>query len=705
MSRLSKSLSVRLFLVSFVTLFLELALIRWVSTEIRIFAYVNNLVLLACFLGMGLGCSMACREASFSLTNLCLALLIGVVTTPLVVPLHGVPRHLVRDTPLLLSAFSDFVIWQPHATSHVLMDVTIGLGSVLLIFGVILIAFVPLGRVTGGLLEACPNRVVAYSLNIASSLAGIWAFNAASMLWLPPWMWFLVVVAGLALLITPTTTQRISLGVLVFAVGAFAFTFRRAPTTIIWSPYQKLEVVPTRAGTNRAYTVSVNNVGYMNLLDLSRRGIQGLPIFVNPLRRAFSQYDLPYRFLGRLPNDVLIVGAGGGNDAAGALRHGARHVTAVEIDPGIARLGQRLHPEAPYADPRVSVIIADARAVFKRASARYDVVAFGLLDAHTQASSYHNTRLDHYVYTEESFHEAKRLLTDDGVLTVIFEVERPFIAARLGGLLQRVFGEEPIACSVRSEGWFGPGGVMFVMSRDMARLRQAIQRDPDLTQFIERHQVQWQRPVKLTTDDWPYLYLERQRIPTLHLCVSGILLLLLVMARRVFIPAGRTMNRHFFFLGAAFLLLEFQNISKTALVFGSTWIVNAITMSAILLLILAANGIAARWRLRPGWMYGGLFLSIALVALTPLRLLNTLPEIGRVVLAGGLLNLPVLFAGMIFINSFQRTPTPASAFGSNLLGAVVGGLLESLSFITGIRMLLGLVAGLYALAFVCRHRL
>src|ERR1700719_3465853 len=44
-----------LFLASFVTLYFELVVIRYLSTEIRIFAYLKNLTLIASFFGIGLG--------------------------------------------------------------------------------------------------------------------------------------------------------------------------------------------------------------------------------------------------------------------------------------------------------------------------------------------------------------------------------------------------------------------------------------------------------------------------------------------------------------------------------------------------------------------------------------------------------------------------------------------------------------------------
>ena len=718
MPRLSERPVLRLFLVSFVVLFLELALIRWVSTEIRIFAYVNNLVLLACFLGLGVGCTLPNPRASLTTTALALSILIGLITAPLAIPLHGALLHPVRDTPIMLSAFTDMHIWHRHWSTNLWLDIAIGLSSTALVFGLIALAFIPLGRMIAGLLDATPHRIAAYSVNVVAGLLGIWAFHAISCWWLPPWVWFAVACAGLLFLMAPAIVPRISpptkdfgggvsLAVLGLAIGYLALTPRLAKRPIIWSPYQKLEIVRARAGMNRVYLVTVNNTFYMGLLDLSRKGLlQGLPIFLDPSSASFGQYDVPYRFLDRAPQAVLVVGAGGGNDVAAALRHGARAVTAVEIDPGIYDIGRRLHPEAPYADPRVTVRLTDARATFRHTAVRYDLIVFGLLDAHAQSSSYNNTRLDHYVYTEESFREAAGLLADQGVMTVIFDdAGRPFIGARISGLLHRVFGEAPIAFRAPGNGWFGPGGVVFVAGRNMDRLRAVMQHDPPLVQFVERREVRWTQPVTLTTDNWPYLYLDRPRMPALHLCLSGILLLLLAVGRRVFLPARVPVNRHFFFLGAAFLLLEFQNISKTALLFGSTWVVNAFTISAILLLILLANWIAARIRPNLRWIYVGLWCSLLVAGLIPLRAYNALPEVWRMVAALGLLNLPVGFAGIIFVTSFQRTREPGLAFGSNLLGAAVGGLLESLSFLTGIRALLWLAALLYLLAFASRDRL
>ena len=61
---------------------------------------------------------------------------------------------------------------------------------------------------------------------------------------------------------------------------------------------------------------------------------------------------------------------------------------------------------------------------------------------------------------------------------------------------------------------------------------------------------------------------------------------------------------------------------------------------------------------------------------------------------------PVFFAGIVFISSFRNIGFRAEAFGSNLLGSLVGGLLDSLSFLIGIKALV-LVAGLlYVMSWI-----
>jgi uncharacterized membrane protein len=69
---------------------------------------------------------------------------------------------------------------------------------------------------------------------------------------------------------------------------------------------------------------------------------------------------------------------------------------------------------------------------------------------------------------------------------------------------------------------------------------------------------------------------------------------------------------------------------------------------------------------------------------------------GVQVLAAGLrVAAPMFFAGIIFARWFEKTDTPSAALGANLIGAVLGGLLESLSLVIGLRQLYLLVLLFY----------
>jgi spermidine synthase len=68
----------------------------------------------------------------------------------------------------------------------------------------------------------------------------------------------------------------------------------------------------------------------------------------------YSLIHLLHKAAGGAPfQEVLIIGAGSGNDIDHALRYGVGRIDAVEIDPVIQSIGMRSNPEQPYSDPRV----------------------------------------------------------------------------------------------------------------------------------------------------------------------------------------------------------------------------------------------------------------------------------------------------------------------------------------------------------------
>ena len=214
---------------------------------------------------------------------------------------------------------------------------------------------------------------------------------------------------------------------------------------------------------------------------------------------------------------------------------------------------------------------------------------------------------------------------------------------------------------------------------------------------------------KPATDDWPFLYLRTPFIAPHYL--AGLAFALLIALFGVFTAAragGTTIRRfspHFFVLGTAFLLLETRSLVSFSLLFGSTWLVNALAFFAILASVLLAILVNARWRIRrPAALYGALFAALAVAFLLPPESLLIDPPWLRYLLAGVVAFAPVFLANLVFTYSFRDTRTADMAFASNLLGAMVGGAMEYVALLTGYRFLLVVVAALYALAWLFATR-
>ncbi|HUR55225.1 MAG TPA: hypothetical protein VMZ71_13915, partial [Gemmataceae bacterium] len=399
-----------------------------------------------------------------------------------------------------------------------------------------------------------------------------------------------------------------------------------------------------------------------------------------------------------------------GNDVAGALRGKVESVTAVEIDPVIIDFGRQVHPERPYDDRRVKIVNDDARSFFATSKETFDVIAFGLLDSHTSGSAMTNARLDHYVYTRESLTQAKALLNPGGVVVLSFEAQKPHIADRMARALGEVFGEAPMVFRVPGN-TYGWGGVFFVAG-DQAAARRQIAADPRFAALVK----EWETAMpfalpgtsEVPSDDWPYIYLESRHVPPLYflLCVA-LVGLFAFGARQLESPKilrgwDRTQT-HFALLGAAFMLLEVQNISKAAVVLGNTWVVNAVIISGVLCMILLANALAGWAKKLPVWpVYAALVGSCAGLYFVDLSQFAGLPYAAKAVVVGLIASLPMLFSGLVFAKSFAVAERKDSALGANLFGSLVGALLQTITFVTGVKALLLIVGVLYCLAGLTR---
>jgi len=561
-------------------------------------------------------------------------------------------------------------------------------------------------------MNAHPNPIWAYSVNILGSVIGTWTFVLLSYFYQPPLIWFLIA-GGLFTIFIIWTKKDIaanfSLLILIVILSFFASLVPNS-IDVIWSPYQKLVVRESEANEVGDYIVTVNNVGYQGMINLSRLNVLAHPEMYTPELNGLSQYDLP-ALLHPNPQNLLIVGAGTGNDAAGALRNNVQAITAVEIDPAIIDIGRNLHPEQPYSQPNVHVVNDDARSFIATTEEKFDVISFSLLDSHT-TTAMTNARLDHYVYTIESIEQAKTKLNEGGIMILSFEAQKPFITSRIRTALRIIFQQEPLVFKIPYSP-YGWGGVMFVTG-DLDSVQEQLDTNDQLARYIKELQndfpVTYEDGIKITTDDWPYIYLKAPKIPKLYYLLLGIMLLLLIRSMRKWdaradIKFTSSSFWHFFLLGAAFLLLEVQNISKASVVLGNTWQVNAVIITCVLSMALIANWLEHKIPWIPIISVYALLIATSLgLYFIDLTTFSFLPYTIKAIVVGGLTSLPMLFSGIVFIRSFARALNKSDALGANLTGALSGALLQSVTFVTGIRALLLIVALFYFLSFLTLRR-
>jgi len=645
-------LPLQLFALSFLMLFVELALIRWSGALVIYLSYFSNFVLLGSFLGIGIGFLRArSRVNLFPWSPVALALLILFV--------RAFPVEVIRTgSQLLFFGYGSFHASGPP-TWVTLPIVFLAVAAVMATIGEgvarTFIRFRPLD---------------AYRLDIVGSIVGIAAFSLLSFLDAKPVVWALIVAAVMLLIFGRRTglLQIVAVVTLVMLLWSESLS-----STDIWSPYYRISV--TNAGSD-TYAINVNGIPHQNIV---------------PARKLQEVYSLPYQHAPGNPlNNVLIVGAGTGDDVANALREGAKHIDAVEIDPELYQVGVRLNPDHPYQNPRVTVHINDGRAFLEETPTKYDMILFALPDSLTLVAGQSSLRLESYLFTLQAVEAAKAHLNPgDGLFAMYNYYRTTWLRDRLANTLEVAFGHAPCA---DNEG--------FSLSMLSITINQSAMHCSTI----------WQRPANVVppaTDDHPFVYLDGNSIPSLYLVTLALILLASIVLVRLIAGPYRRMTGYIdlFFMGAAFLLLETKNIVQFALLFGTTWFVNALVTAGVLVAVFAAVEVSVHVVIRrPALLYAALLATLAVAWAVPPGSLLSLSPVPRFVVAVIIAFAPIFLANMVFAQRFRDVGDSTTAFGANLLGAMVGGILEYTSLIIGYQWLLVLVALLYGLAFITGRR-
>ncbi len=655
-----------LFLISFLSLFFEMICIRWIPSNVHVVGFFTNIILISSFLGLGIGCLLTKRKINTIYAFAFLLFLLGELT-------------------LYLSKEVSPWLYEDYLFVYLPRGKPLGLYPTLLtIFVLNTFTFVSLGQELGRGMSRFPP-LVAYIINIAGSILGIVCLAVFSFLRFQPLVWFGV---GLFLMFWFWRKNKLFLVINLIICGMFINSLVRKNEKQIWSPYYRIDIrsleTMVKGTTKLGYYLSVNQQYHQFILNF------GSEIEQSPFAFWKEIYQTPYYFLNK-PKDILVLGAGAGNDATIALRNNAEHIDVVEIDPLIIDLGRKLNPEKPYTDKRVTVFNTDARSFLKNTSGKYDLVVFGTLDSHTLFSSMSTLRLDNYVYTKESFADVKKCLKANGIVAVMLGSPRPWIGNRTFQLLREVFKQEPVVYYPENPYeifTFLNGNKPVIPNSDLPKTIKLI--DP----------LNFQSPVNLSTDDWPYFYLKEKIIPSAYLKVLISVLILSAILVFGVTPKQNKFDFHFFFLGSAFMLLETKSITEIALLFGSTWIVNSIVITAILLMILIATVYVAKFNTGNIRIFY-ILLSFTLITnyLIPLEKLFLPNFILKLSLSSLVVGLPLFFAAIIFAKLFKTVKNTDLVFGSNLLGAMVGGIFEYSSLMLGLKNLYLFALGMYVLSY------
>ena len=672
------------------SLFLELSIIRIHSSYLHFFSFLKNISLISCFLGLGIGYALKNYKIYsinwiFPLLTIQIIILFFLNQTP-------ISSILINPIAEQLTMGQDTA----RSISHLIIIYTF----IIFIYIFNALCFIPIGHMISILMKPLEG-LKAYSFNLIGSLLGILLFIILSFFWLPPSIWILISFLIFITINAKNKEKNLFSGLCVILLVVLLSSFVKDKKQTIYSPYQNISIEYLTTPLNPVI-VQTSHLFYQALLNLSEDlyfvqkdrspgNIFGHHVDVDHEREF---YNLPYLISSDLIKKVLIVGSGAGNDVAAANRFNIKNIDAVEIDPVIADIGKRYHPEEPYSKENVNLFIDDARSFIKKNKSKYDAIVYGLLDSQTNLSSKGGIRLDSYVYTLEAFKEAKQSLKKEGVIYISFFVQTPELGYKLFKMLEKTFLDKPIVLKSKINDRY-----IFISKNN-----KNIKFNFDNLKYFKVNNNFDKKIYKidLSTDDWPFLYMPSKVYPITYLSIVTLLILSsIVFLNKIIKIKKENFSYICFFLGAGFMLVETKCITEIAKIYGSTWMVTSIVIAAILIMAFIANLLVIKKiKLNIFQIYLCLVLSLFLGYFFSTAAFNFLDQKILNLALPLLLTLPILFSGLAFSKELSKLNSASQALSANILGAMLGGFLEYNSMYFGFSSLYFLAGFLYFLAFV-----
>jgi hypothetical protein len=685
-------------LMAGLTLFLELVLIRWQVSYFPVLALHKNFTLLACFCGLGLGYALA--RAKPLLLPACLPVL-ALALLMLMLVRYGsdhVMLYLLQAVPI--QGQTPWANLNIHGVNF-MSKLTFYLPTLMLLTGTFalnVLIMLPAGQFCGFLMEHAGKPLVSYGCNLLGSIAGIVALFVLSCLWIGPVVWF-AVCAVLLLWYQLVSPGARGVGVVSAALCLVITSWPAEPLVdTIFSPYQIIQKTAKPDG----YTWFLAAGSYrQEIVDLS---MSNSARNLNPGFKNVGFFETPYRTAPSL-DDVLIVGAGVGNDPAAALRAGAKDIDAVEIDPVIREIGLNEHSEHAYKDPRVHAIITDGRGYLTYTHKSYDAIVYGGQDTTLLLAHGSNVRLDTYVFTQEGLRAAFSHLKPGGFLSTGFVLgdNTPLIGKKMYRMLKDLPGAgTPVVVAIVNSIPGGSHTLFMVRKGAEMNLSMPFLTSHGMSVVTDKYAGAPGEALQLPTDDWPFFYMDERSYPVSYMAsLLLVLLLSAVMVRRM-LPGQQWAASllPFFFLGVGFMLVETKAITELGLVFGNTWQVIGITITSVLAMAYLANVWMEKrsvQSLMPAFSCLLLVIAAGYGVATHggISYGNAALKLGAVIL----LTSPLFFSGIIFSTLLKHTDDITGAMAYNLMGAMLGGLLEYNSLRFGFAFLYLIALLFYGLAW------
>lgn len=449
-----------------------------------------------------------------------------------------------------------------------------------------------------------------------------------------------------------------------------------------FSPYGKLEIKTVHEGR---LLISANGVPFQHCASMppvdrleSLSGTTHMQPHSELFRHELARLralSYPIRANQGKLDDVLVLGAGSGNDVAFLLSNGARKIDAVERDAVLLELGDR-HPDKPYQNPAVKTYIDDPRAFLSRTNKRYDLIDFCQVSPGRTHDAFYPIRLNAFLHTVEALNQALAHLKPTGIVFVGLaddskSARRLLATLRASNTPYKISAGQKAALDKSTWCLAGPGLAHFKKSNPWL-----------FAQFTDLNSLDESSDTRVVSDNWPFLQTGIDTYEGLWLIVElALCMVALVCLRRT--PGA---SPEAAFIGAILCIAAFLTSAAIVLLIGCKWFVQPATLSALCLLLAAAFSLPIAASGRTLFLVSIVTCVLALISSGGMLVVFLFLLLGQLCL--------------VLARAGSTTTTPHLVLASILVGACAGWIGKTLVLWTGLKLMLALCMLVISLVYL-----